>query len=129
MPYPSHAILCTAFHEAGHAVQTVFEGGSVIRATIEPDHDSAGSVCPKFPWPFDRDRRDRRGYAEAWGRMFLAGPAAQRRHGPGSELRQGSRSDRLMAYGWAEKISRSEREAKALLRLWIVQVKDGVEQR
>lgn len=58
---------------------------------------------------------------------MLAGPAAQRRHRPGTHLRHGGRPDRLAACAWAEDITRSGRERDALLRLWLVQVEDSVE--
>ena len=47
------ALLTTAFHEAGHAVQALAEGGRTVRATIVAGHDSAGSVIVRLPRPND----------------------------------------------------------------------------
>ena len=118
-------LAATAHHEAGHAVQAFKEGIRVDAATIVPGDGAAGRItCTQRK--LKADLQIPRQIAERHARVALAGWVAQRRHAPRSARNHHFAGDNQVVTDLALRVSGSTREAEARIKLWIIQVEDGL---
>ena len=120
-----------AFHEAGHAVVAWSRGIKVKSATIIPARDFLGQVMhPGLlrSVHLDYDGSDRaRLRAEAAIVVFLAGPAAQRRHNPRSWRSWHGARDHQCAADLARQVNGSDKAAEAHLNWLAIVARDEVD--
>jgi hypothetical protein len=112
----------TAYHEAGHIVTAWRHGVKIKRATIVPAGDYHGAMDHENPLKglrLDIDGTDRANLrVEKAIRIYLAGPAAQRRYDPRSWRAHHGESDHRAAFDLAQSLQRTDELAMAYLK-WL----------
>ncbi len=109
----------TAYHEAGHAVISHFEGVTVRRASVIPDAETQGHVLKKIAARFQPDIDSSscraRKYIEALIMSSLAGHIAEERRAGVSISPDGAASDRETAADLAAYVNGSVKAAELYL--------------
>lgn len=132
MPEPRQRLAANAYLEAGHAVLALQYGRRVKRVTIQPTEDTDGHVDAtsgvgllSYEGEFT-PRAQRR--IEERVKIQLAGQVAQRQYAPRSEHVYQGRYDRANAIILLEKVTDSEEELRAYLKLLHIQTTQIVKQ-
>lgn len=124
------ALKATAFHEAGHAVIAWRFRLKVRSATIVPTIGTSGEVASASPLRgihLDHDGSDRAHQrAETAIIVYLAGPAAQRRHSPHSWRSYHGRIDHSAAADLALRLNGSVEVTNAHLKYLVIVARDMV---